>query len=121
MTGPHASIRLTLKEWWQKYHRAGHGDYVLPYDIYIFWDGQLCLYVGRSAAHIQNRIRTHIVAAARGYSQQSDLSKAIEEAFPDSRLWEVEMRKAATSSWVEERQLIGELMPIYNIALVPHK
>ena len=89
-------------------------------NLYIVWRGKKCLYVGISKYDIWvrwfHRNHSHIeVEADTIWHGHSPIGQAITRNLPSSYRWKIELRYVPEDLEAEERKLIRQLRPLFNI------
>ena len=88
-------------------------------NLYIVWRGKKCLYVGISNYDIWirwfHRNNCHVeMESDTVWNGHTPIGRAIVKNLPASLRWKIELRYAENLD-AEERQLIRELRPLFNI------
>jgi hypothetical protein len=124
---PHPNLIMTFERF-LKYDDEGY------YNLYIVWRGKQALYVGISKQNISMRWfyrggQSHMRYVQRysgtleggSWVGLSTIGQVIQNNFPKSLKWKIELREYSTFSWdrnekldAAEQRLIHELRPLFN-------
>jgi hypothetical protein len=105
-------ITITIRELCQ-WDRDGEApEFVGPYSIYRFRDGDFILYVGKTERNIAERLWEHI-----GLGGQTQLTPLIEDNIPESLDWQVDLYTVTDCFPFIKEYLAAKVMEEWDVAL----